>query len=191
MFQTDLPSVYQKAGFQVTVLQNINPLEKSPYMADSVNISYFLKRNIVIHLVLFYEREGNFWWYGDINSDPKANEKLSLYDLTLHELGIMRYEGALEKFETNVVYLDRFPVFVPKNIPDFLRKLADSHFIECRHRSAQKFYQIHAKDTSQDARRFSHKAWKLLSKAKTLLDGIGVRFWLSSGTCLGEFLKNY
>lgn len=38
--------------------------------------------------------------------------------------------------------------------------------------------------------RFKHKAWKLLGKAKTLLDQLKIPFWLSSGTCLGKMLTS-
>ncbi|XP_021914627.1 fukutin-like isoform X2 [Zootermopsis nevadensis] len=150
-------SVLQEAGFHVVVLQNTNPPEVPSGISINVPICYLLKRNIVIHLVLFHEREGNYWWHGNLLSDPRAISELSSFGLSLHSAQMMKTEGAFDKFETELVHMDHIPVLIPKDISRFLR----------------------------DTR--SSRAWKLLSKAKTLLDKLGVRFWLSSGTCLGYF----
>ena len=43
----------------------------------------------------------------------------------------------------------------------------------------------HGLPSNQNADNFVESAKKLLSHAKHTLDKLGIRFWLSSGTCLG------
>lgn len=61
----------------------------------------------------------------------------------------------------------------------------ESQFLECNYERAKFFYAQHPKDESEEAQRFQRKARQLLVKGKEVLDSLGVRFWLSSGTCLG------
>ena len=61
----------------------------------------------------------------------------------------------------------------------------ESQFLECNYERAKLFYAQHPKDESEEAQRFQRKARQLLVKGKEVLDSLGVRFWLSSGTCLG------
>lgn len=49
-------------------------------------------------------------------------------------------------------------------------------------------FQLYPDDTSLDAVEFRKKAKALLHLAAVTLNGLGVRFWLSSGTCLGQQL---
>jgi hypothetical protein len=177
--------VLQEAGFHVVVLQNTNPPEVPSGISVNIPICYLLRRNIVIHLVLFHEREGNYWWHGNLLSDPRAISELSSFGLSVHSVQMMKTEGAFDKFETELVHMDHIPLLIPKDIPHFLRDTRSSRYIECNHILADSFHRSHGKDTTHEALRFVHRAWKLLSKAKTLLDKLGVRFWLSSGTCLG------
>lgn len=64
----------------------------------------------------------------------------------------------------------------------------ESKFLECDQDRAQLFYTQHPRDDSEEAQRFTRKARQLLVKGKEVLDALGVRFWLSSGTCLGMSL---
>ncbi|PNF36025.1 Fukutin [Cryptotermes secundus] len=177
----------QEARFHVVSLQNLNPPEVPSGISINIPICYLLKRNIVIHLVLFHEREGNYWWHGGLLSDPRAISELSTFGLSVHTVQMMKTEGAFDKFETDLVDMGGIPILIPKNIPRFLHDTESSRFIECSHVLADSFHRSHGKDTTPEALRFVHRAWKLLSKAKTLLDKLGIRFWISSGTCLGYF----
>ncbi|KAJ9580943.1 hypothetical protein L9F63_023876 [Diploptera punctata] len=183
----ELVSVLKEAKFQVVVLQNTNPPEVPSGISINVPICYLLKRNTVIHIVLFHEREGNYWWHGNILSDPTAISELSTFGLSVHGVQMMKSEGAYDKFETEHVEIDAISFLIPKDIPHFLREATNSRFVECNHMLADSFHRVHGKDTTHEAMRFVHRAWKLLSKAKAILDKLGVRFWISSGTCLGYF----
>ncbi|PSN39877.1 Fukutin [Blattella germanica] len=183
----ELVRTLQEAKFHVVALQNANPSEVPSGISVNIPICYLLKRNTVIQIVLFHEREGNYWWHGNILSDPSAISELSSFGLSVHGVQMMKSEGAYDKFETEVVNIDGISLLLPKDIPRFLREATSSRYIECNHMLADSFHKAHGKDTTQEAMRFVHRAWKLLSKAKTLLDKLGVRFWMSSGTCLGYF----
>ncbi|XP_049788439.1 ribitol-5-phosphate transferase FKTN-like [Schistocerca cancellata] len=171
-------------GFKTVVFHNVHPVEKLPTGNSDIPVCVFLKHKAVIQLVLFHDREANFWWHGSIHSDPDALHQL--FSLGVNQgFSFMNHEGAYDKFVTEKLDLHGTAFYVPKNIPDFLHDSLNSRFLECRHQSAHQFYQKYGKDKSHEALRFSHRAWKLLSRTKTILDSIGVRFWLSSGTCLG------
>lgn len=47
-------------------------------------------------------------------------------------------------------------------------------------------FQLYPDDMSPDAVEFRKKAKALLHLAAVTLNSLGVRFWLSSGTCLGQ-----
>lgn len=73
---------------------------------------------------------------------------------------------------------------IPNDIPLFLRD--STEFIECNYEQADKFYRTYGKDTTPRALKFIHKARKILSTAKTVLDELQIPFWISSGTLLGK-----
>jgi fukutin len=90
------------------------------------------------------------------------------------------------------VKLDGLKVRVPKHGLDFLFQMAASNFIECDHKRAQQFFQqFGQRDNSVNAELFYKAAREMLIKAKRVMDSLGVRFWLSSGTCLGEHFQPY
>lgn len=76
----------------------------------------------------------------------------------------------------------------PRDISRFIKELENSQFIECNTTRADIFNKKFSRDESDTALRFRHRAWKLLSRAKSVLDSLGIPFWLSSGTCLGKEL---
>lgn len=84
--------------------------------------------------------------------------------------------------------IDGVHISVPKSIRHFLHMAQESKFLECDQDRAQLFYTQHPRDDSEEAQRFTRKARQLLVKGKEVLDTLGVRFWLSSGTCLGMSL---
>ncbi|KAK7863769.1 hypothetical protein R5R35_009576 [Gryllus longicercus] len=183
----NLHSMFRSAGFQTALLLNIRPLEASPSLSVNVPLCLVLKRKVIIHIVIFHEREGNFWWHGSLLSDPSADNVLMSMGISTAKSQLMKQEGAFEKFEVDQIYVDGLKLLIPKDVTQFLKESANSHFIECSHKLANSFHRKYGKDTSHEALKFAHKAWKLLSRTKTILDKIGVRFWLSSGTCLGYF----
>lgn len=82
-------------------------------------------------------------------------------------------------------------MYVPINQDIFMDYTTKNHFIECNYSQAKLFHETYGRDESDEAEIFRSRASKLLYKAKVLLDRIKVPFWLSSGTCLGENLRNF
>ena len=76
------------------------------------------------------------------------------------------------------------------NVPTDPEKLASegsqSKFTGCNITNVQLYYSKYGRDISPDAVLFKKKALEVLSTAINALDRLGVRFWLSSGTCLGK-----
>ena len=92
-----------------------------------------------------------------------------------------------DRFDLVKVKLDGVKVRVPKNQTEFLMEMTSSKFIGCNHSRAALFYdEFGARETSADAQLFYKAARDILVKAKHVLDSMGIRFWLSSGTCLGK-----
>ena len=76
---------------------------------------------------------------------------------------------------------------VPRDPAHFLQQVKHSQFTGCNIQQARSFYNTYGQESSPEADLFRRKARQILVAAKTALDQIGVRFWLSSGTCLGWF----
>lgn len=76
-------------------------------------------------------------------------------------------------------------MYVPRQFDIFMDYTEKNHFIECNYSQAKLFHETYGRDESDEAEIFRSRAWKLLNKAKILLDRLKVPFWLSSGTCLG------
>lgn len=85
--------------------------------------------------------------------------------------------------------IDGVNVRVPAEPHKLLFEQNQSHFIGCNLTNAQRFYSKYGRDVSPDALLFKKKALQVLSIVVEVLDHLGVRFWLSSGTCLGEWFS--
>ena len=76
------------------------------------------------------------------------------------------------------------------NLPSDPNKLASqqkqSRFKGCNLTNARHYYSKYGRDVSPDAVLFKSKAVEVLSIAIKALNRLGVRYWLSSGTCLGK-----
>ena len=76
------------------------------------------------------------------------------------------------------------------NLPSDPDKLASqqkhSRFKGCNLTNARHYYSKYGRDVSPDAVLFKSKAVEVLSIAIKALNRLGVRYWLSSGTCLGK-----
>jgi len=84
------------------------------------------------------------------------------------------------------VLLDNVRLRVPKHIPQFLAQINESHFIDCDQQRAAQFRKEFGELDDDEAEQFRIAASDLLSTANVVLNRLGVRFWISSGTCLGE-----
>ena len=94
----------------------------------------------------------------------------------------------VSSIELAKVVLDNIRLRVPRHIPQFLAEIHESHFIGCDQDRAAQFQKEFGPLTDDDeAKQFTVAARDVLSSAKAVLDKLGIRFWISSGTCLGEW----
>lgn len=94
----------------------------------------------------------------------------------------------VSSIELAKVVLDSVRLRVPRHIPHFLAEIRESHFINCNQDRAAQFQKEFGPLTDDDeAKQFTVAAHDVLSAAKTVLDKLRIRFWISSGTCLGEW----
>lgn len=89
------------------------------------------------------------------------------------------------RVEIHAAAVDGIKMYLPRQFDVFMDYTTKNHFIECNYSQAKLFHETYGRDESDEAEIFRSRAWKLLNKAKTLLDRLEVPFWLSSGTCLG------
>lgn len=147
---------------------------------------FFTRHKLVIHVTMLYERGVLGLWYGPIfQPNPSfygiENEK------SLASIEHFQNEGVLNTFSLNIATVDGLTVSLPSEIDFYLRDLSSSMFLPCNIKRAQEFYSKYGDDESNEAIVFRKRGKHVLQIAKTILDNLGVRFWLSSGTCLGWF----
>ncbi|XP_056370836.1 ribitol-5-phosphate transferase FKTN isoform X1 [Oenanthe melanoleuca] len=176
----------EKIGFQWLKIINKDPrLDGMDDLSGmEIPLHYIFKlASHAIHLVVFYERSGNFLWHGPLRLKQHMDRKF----VPFRKLHFGRYPGAYEKPELLLVSIDDLKVQIPKNPSSFLEEVSHSRFLECRYREARAFFQLYSDDASLDAVEFRKKAKSLLHLAALTLNNLGVKFWLSSGTCLGWY----
>ncbi|XP_004949412.5 fukutin isoform X1 [Gallus gallus] len=176
----------EKMGFQWLKVLNKDPrLDGMDDLSGTeIPLHYIFKlASHAIHLVVFYERSGNFLWHGPLRLKQHMDRKF----VPFRKLHFGRYPGAYEKPELLLVSIDDLKVQIPKNPSSFLEEMSHSRFLECRYREARAFFQVYPDDASFDAVEFRRKAKSLLHLAALTLNNLGVKFWLSSGTCLGWY----
>uniref|UniRef100_A0A1B6H1C7 Ribitol-5-phosphate transferase FKTN N-terminal domain-containing protein n=1 Tax=Cuerna arida TaxID=1464854 RepID=A0A1B6H1C7_9HEMI len=174
-------------GFVPVTFYNSHPLQRIPEL-NHIETVIFVQRTATFQIIIFHPREDNTWWFGDIHSDTSYEVKLASLNLTLQEIDLMKTEGAVEKFEMVPTSLsEESSMIQPKDVSTVLSDIKNSKFIECNLTRATLFHDKFGSDKSPEAIRFRHKVWKMLSRVKTILDSLGIVFWLSSGTALGYF----
>ncbi|XP_049651237.1 ribitol-5-phosphate transferase FKTN isoform X1 [Accipiter gentilis] len=176
----------EKMGFQWLKIINKDPrLDGMDDLSGiEIPLHYIFKlASHAIHLVVFYERSGNYLWHGPLRLKQHMDRKF----VPFRKLHFGRYPGAYEKPELLLVSIDDLKVQIPKNPSSFLEEMSHSRFLECRYREARAFFQLYPDDASLDAVEFRKKAKSLLHLAALTLNNLGVNFWLSSGTCLGWY----
>ncbi|XP_070562535.1 ribitol-5-phosphate transferase FKTN-like [Ptychodera flava] len=185
--QNQFFNTLKQSGFSWTHTTGKDPRPLSSRIHDNQDIPLhylFYKNEHTIHLVIFYERNSNYWWHGPIEVDDSIEVK---DQMTVTGAVIGQHAGAFDKMVISPIYIDGVKVHVPRDTSSFLRQLLHSKFIECNYQEASRFLEENGDDNREEATFFRVKAKKLLIKAKDLLDQIGIRFWLSSGTCLGWY----
>jgi len=127
------------------------------------------------HNWLFLKIWKQFWhrFYGLIRYMCCASNHVQLY---------------VNSIELTKVVLDNVRLRIPRHIPQFLAEMHKSRFIDCDQDQAAQFRKEFGPLTDEDeATQFAADAHDVLSAAKTVLDKLGIQFWISSGTCLGEW----
>lgn len=176
----------EELGFQWMELSGKDPrlAGMDGLSGTEIPLHYIFKlQNHAIHLVVFYERSGNYLWHGQLRLKQNVDKTF----MHFRKLHFGRYPGAYNKPELHLALIDGLEINVPKEITHFLEEFSHSRFVECRYQEAKMFYQVYPEDTSQDAMDFKKKAKHLIHLAAKTLDKQKVPFWLSSGTCLGWF----
>ncbi|XP_070791585.1 ribitol-5-phosphate transferase FKTN [Pituophis catenifer annectens] len=176
----------ERMGFQWLKLQSKDPrLEGMEDLSGTEVPLHFIFKQAThaIHLVVFYERSGNYLWHGPLRLKLHMDRTF----VPFQKLHFGRYSGAYNKMELLTLSIDGLIVQVPKEPSKFLKERSHSRFVECRYKEARSFFQLYPDDTSPEAVEFRKKAKALLHLAALTLNTLGVQFWLSSGTCLGWY----
>ncbi|XP_038048368.1 fukutin-like [Patiria miniata] len=146
-----------------------------------------------IHLVVFYERAGSYLWHGAARADQLSSRRMSLLSPCFQNLNLRKlkfggtFAGAYDKMEFRTRRADGVNLRIPKDINRFLEQIPFSRHLECNYDQARAFGRSYGRDGTPEALAFRQSARDLLEKGKRVLDELGIRFWLSSGTCLGWF----
>ncbi|XP_072023917.1 ribitol-5-phosphate transferase FKTN-like isoform X2 [Amphiura filiformis] len=187
-FLKDLKS----SGFRSTLIVGPDPRHMSTQYLSPPNTPFHYlfesQYKTYIHLIVFYERRTSYLWHGPIQRTDLIEEPSGNWEPVWPLLQFGReFAGAYAKMEFTLIHVDRLNILVPKFPASFLNQVPQSQFIECNFRQAYNFAAVNGMDNSPEAKDFRVKAREVLVRGKRALDDIGVRFWLSSGTCLGWF----
>ncbi|XP_078657499.1 ribitol-5-phosphate transferase FKTN-like [Branchiostoma floridae x Branchiostoma belcheri] len=174
-------------GFQYVITEGHDPRLASVASMAAGKVPHhmlFRRHDTVIHIVVLYERPGKFLWHAAV--EPENTQKWTSL-IGDRELQFGEHEGAYDKMEIVPTKLDGVKLNIPKDPAAFLQQIPHARFLECDYEQARKFQTAYGSDQTVEGVEFVGKAKRLLSQGKAVLDRIGVRFWMSSGTCLGWF----
>ncbi|XP_071039482.1 ribitol-5-phosphate transferase FKTN isoform X2 [Parasteatoda tepidariorum] len=175
-------------SFKVMQFVGFEPILQQHGLNSPIPLHFIISDNhIAIHVAFFYERPGKFWWTGGYNLKQEELHSLYEMDFKKEDLLLLLQSAAFDKMEIHSASIDKIRIFVPLQHHMFLNFPNDSKFIECNYSQAKVFFEKFGRDESDEAEIFRTKAWKLLAKAKSLLDHLKIPFWLSSGTLLGYY----
>lgn len=176
----------EKLGFQWQKYDGRDPrLEGMDDLSGTeIPLHYIFKMaSHTIHLVVFYERSGNYLWQGPLRLKRNMDRKFAPF----RKLQFGRYAGAYSRANLVQITADGLKVKIPKDPSQFLSEVSHSRFLECRYKEARSFFKLYPDDTSLEGIEFRKKAKALLHLAASTLDSLAVSFWISSGTCLGWY----
>uniref|UniRef100_A0AAY4A2Q2 FSD1-like protein n=1 Tax=Denticeps clupeoides TaxID=299321 RepID=A0AAY4A2Q2_9TELE len=89
---------------------------------------HFLFRlsNRVVHLVILYERSGNYLWHGPLRLKPGMDRKFAPF----RKLDFGRYAGSYDRPQLLLTTLDGLDVRIPRNFSQFLSEHSQARFLE-------------------------------------------------------------
>ncbi|XP_070287082.1 ribitol-5-phosphate transferase FKTN isoform X4 [Myotis yumanensis] len=178
--------IAENMGFQCLKIESKDPrLDGIDSLSGTeIPLHYICKlATHAIHVVVFHERSGNYLWHGHLRLKGNIDKKF----VPFRKLQFGRYPGAFNRPELQQITVDGLEVLIPKDPMHFLEEIPHSRFIECRYKEARAFFQQYLDDSTVEAVAFRKSAKELLQLAAKTLKKLGVRFWLSSGTCLGWY----
>lgn len=191
--EADFLNLLSRVGYQTSKLSVPNPKVLAHGLEVLIPTHYLVShKHNALHVVVFHERPGNFWWHaaapaaavegGSNSSDVTSFDKLVT---PANKLQFVHSDGAYEKVEVLPCDLaSGVRSFAPSQLDTFA---TEQPFIECNATRARLFHAIHGRDETPEAELFRLKVHRLLVKVKQLLGELDVPFWISSGTCLGFF----
>lgn len=178
----------RRAGFEVVTTEGYNRhLLKHGYRVTIPCHHIFYRWGHAVHFTIFYERETGYWWHFALDWNETITTQMWNWSLKKEDFKFAVNEGAYNRFDLIRIRLFGYRVDIPRSVPSFLTQMENSHFVECNYSRAKLFHDQYGKDISAEALEFKSDAWRLLAKTKELLNSLSLRFWLSSGTCLGYF----
>nr|XP_010977002.1 fukutin isoform X4 [Camelus dromedarius] len=178
--------IAENMGFQCLKIESKDPrLDGIDSLSGTEIPLHYICRlaSHAIHVVVFHERSGNYLWHGHLRLKGHIDRKF----VPFRKLSFGRYAGAFDRPELQQITIDGLEVLIPKEPVHFLEEIPHSRFIECRYKEARAFFQQYLDDNTVEAMTFRKSAKELLQLAAKTLKKLGVRFWLSSGTCLGWY----
>lgn len=144
----------------------------------------FSRHDTFIHVVVFYDRGVLGLWHGSIIwKDAMMSGSVDKNSVSYH----FQNESVLNSFSLDVSTIDDRTIRLPSDIGEFLENLENSRYLPCDMKRAREFYSKYGDDGTEKAGMFRKRGKEVLQIAKIILDNLEVRFWLSSGTCLGWF----
>ncbi|KAM9331557.1 ribitol-5-phosphate transferase FKTN [Gastrophryne carolinensis] len=176
----------EKIGFQWNKYDGRDPrLEGMDDLSGvQIPLHYIFKMpSHIIHVVVLYERSGNYLWHGPLRLKRNMDRKFAPFQ----KLQFGQHAGAYNRVDLVHITADGLEVQIPKDPSHFLAEVSHGRFLECRYREARSFFQIYPEDLSLDGIEFRKKAKALLRLTASTLGMLGVSFWISSGTCLGWY----
>lgn len=185
-YDAGLVAAAEERGFDLLEVRGKDPrlVSMEDLSGNEIPLHFLFRlQGHVIHVVVLYERSGNYLWHGSLRLKPNMDRTFAPF----RKLDYGRHAGAYDRPELVLTALDGLDFRIPRNISGFLREHSQACFLECRYREARAFFQMYPDDTSPEAMDFRMKAKSLLHLASRTLTALGVPFWLSSGTCLGWF----
>jgi hypothetical protein len=153
----------------------------------------FWQANLAFHIVIFYERgTDQYLWHS--HTDPhlmtgfrQSHPNIQPEEETAIQVHFPVTAGAYHRFDLTTVVVQDILFHAPRDVASFLQDQSTSQFIECNSMQSRRYYQKYPMELTGEEAVFFVQAQQLLALGKKVLDSVGMRFWLSSGTCLGWF----
>ncbi|KAG9486665.1 hypothetical protein GDO78_006838, partial [Eleutherodactylus coqui] len=131
----------EKLGFQWQKYDGRDPrLEGMDDLSGTeIPLHYIFKMAAhTIHLVVFYERSGNYLWHGPLRLKRNMDRKFAPF----RKLQFGRYAGAYSSDALVQITVDGLKVKIPRDASQFLSEISHSRFLECRYKEARSFFKV-------------------------------------------------